>query len=522
MNRIIKLFLVAGCILPHFILAQSSDFSGFHAPFYPGERKATVVVELKGVNPDKVDLILYYSTNKVDVERNLASHAVARKQEMENSRIKGEFIFPHRDHPRPNDDTDVNPRIYNADDPVIYYKWVKRIKSGSGMQYVDDVVRQFEMPRLLIIAYAGDSYAAGEGAPEDENDKWIDDDCHRSERSGGMRAIKKLIAQHPEYGIRYINVTCSGAEISDFTSADIRSAPLVGSAAWSRPAQLFKIQEWMKERKRKVVDLFLMGIGGNDVGFGPIGTSTLLAGTSNLPEVKSLAEDGFASISGAYDNLDIAIRAGYEFEVGRIIIFNYPDPTRQSDGEFCHPDVGGLNPLDCWGLVEKRIRKEDFEFLYTDFVVKLNDAVKSAAERNGWDLVNIQNNSRKHGLCNCADPYFNTLGQSFAMQGDIYGTIHPNATGYKKIYRDEVYAQLLSSIRKEQEDLRNAAIAAAKAKSRERMKQNAAAAKRALLTLNQTKRRIPIRPFTAGVKPIKPKLEEEDKGKLKDAELGKE
>lgn len=113
MNRIIN-FLIAACILSHTIQAQTSDFSGFDVPSYPGERKAAVVVDLKGVHADHVDLLLYYSTNKVDVERNIASMAIARKKVMQHSKIKGEIIFPHSDHPRPNGNTDKNPKIYNT------------------------------------------------------------------------------------------------------------------------------------------------------------------------------------------------------------------------------------------------------------------------------------------------------------------------------------------------------------------------------------------------------------------------
>jgi hypothetical protein len=98
--------------------------------------------------------------------------------------------------------------------------------------------------------------------------------------------------------------------------------------------------------------------------------------------------------------------------------------------------------------------------------IPLNKAVKAAAEKYGWDLVDVFETSKNNGLCNCADAWFNTLGRSvWDVQGDERGTMHPNAKGYRLIYQDKVYNQLVASIRDWHRELRHDAIERAKAKA---------------------------------------------------------
>lgn len=475
-----------------------SHFSLVRAPKVAGERMATAIVDLKNENPQNVSVFFYYSTNRTEVERNTSASAQAKTKSAASGRIACEVIFPHRDHPRPNGNSDKNPKIYNHGDPKIFYKWVKKITKGSNTEYTDDEVREFEMPRLFIIAYAGDSYAAGQGAPYSSGAKWDDDLCHRSQKSGGVKAIKKLISNHPEFAIRYVNVTCSGAETGHFTS-NHNMTGLTGGAKGSKAPQLQQIADWMKRYDRIVVDIFLMGIGGNDVGFGPIGTSALLCGTVDMPAIKQMLATNLPGLAEAYDFLSADLQAT-DFEIGKIILMGYPDPTKGPDGGYCNPDVGGPNPLDCWGVLEKRLRLEDFEYISQKFVVKLNDVMKEASKKHGWKFVPID--AGRHGLCHCADGYFNTLGQSFATQGDHTGTMHPNATGYRNMYRDAVCDSLQSALQEWQKDLKDdakkRAIAEAKARAKQKM-QTQSQAKRIALT---KKFKITPKPIPQNVKAI--------------------
>lgn len=495
-----------------------NHFSLVRAPKVAGERLATAIVDLKNENPQNVSVFLYYSTNRTEVERNTSSSAQAKTKAAASGKISCEVIFPHRDHPAPNRNTDKNPKVYNHGGPNIFYKWVKKLTKSGSTQYFDDEVREFEMPRLFIIAYAGDSYAAGQGAPYSSGAKWDDDLCHRSQKSGGVKAIKKLISNHPEFAIRYVNVTCSGAETGHFTSNHNISG-LTG-AQGSKPPQLKQIEDELKKYNRDVVDIFLMGIGGNDVGFGPIGTSALLSGTTDIDAIKQMLATNLPGLAEAYDYLNADLQAT-DFEIGKVVLMGYADPTKAPNSGYCNPDVGGPNPLDCWGVLEKRLSQADFEFISKNFVAKLNDVQRQAAQKNGWDFVPI--NAGNHGLCNCGDGYFNTLGQSIFTQGDHTGTFHPNATGYREMYRNVVYNQLLSSLNKWQKDLKDdakrKAIAEAKAQAKARIKQRRQQQVQSNKLALARKFKIPLKPLPQNIKAI-PTSKNQDEGEDSKRNIG--
>ncbi|MBK9402055.1 MAG: hypothetical protein IPN36_14780 [Bacteroidetes bacterium] len=116
----------------------------------------------------------------------------------------------------------------------------------------------------------GDSYVSGEGAPYAGSNKWDDDFCHRSNNSGGMKAINKLIRTHRELGLRVINTTCSGAKIGN----RICNRHIKGNS--SRKPQLDQIEDWCIENSRETIDILLMGVGGNSIGFSDFATAAIV------------------------------------------------------------------------------------------------------------------------------------------------------------------------------------------------------------------------------------------------------
>jgi hypothetical protein len=114
---------------------------------------------------------------------------------------------------------------------------------------------------------------------------------------------------------------------------------------------------------------------------------------------------------------------------------------------------------------------QDWQFVHDNIFLSLNQRVAEAASAHGWDFVNIANRALRNGICNC-EGYFNTLGQSLLAQGDHNGTMHPNITGFREIYRDPIYNQLNSSVDRFHTDY----IADARARAIEAAKQRARAA----------------------------------------------
>ena len=480
---------------------------------------ATAIVDLKGLRLDKVSVSVVFSDNQEAVQnafdvrkRNPATYSTGRAalQDLGNGTARAIFIFPHRDHPG------AGGKIYQSHTKV-FYAWAEDfVPTGATTTLtINSPVRSFDMPRFLIIAYMGDSYAAGEGAPNEAGPgkaaaaRWDNEECHRSKRSGGVLALERLKEKHPEWAIRYVNVTCSGATLYEFTEGRQRTS-VTGAVESSEPPQFLQIANWLKDNNRKVVDILLADGGGNDVGFAPIATSGLTAFFSDISKdetVKTFVRDGLSGLSEGYATINDKITGEkYGFSVGRVVWINYPNPLTDKNGKLCSPQSQGL----CWGPLERQLSDADMIYLRDSVFVPLNKEVKKAALKHGWDLVDISERSVDHGLCNCDSPYFNTLGQALWIQGDGSGTMHPNARGYRMVWRDPVFQQLERSIAlwhaELKEDNRDRAIAKAKAK--------AAAATRAEATRAEAAKKptrvLVKRPLPEGPKPQGVQLDPED------------
>jgi hypothetical protein len=454
--------------------AAFAGFSSFDDPDVPGERIVTAVVDLNGKRARDLEVHVYYSDNETAVrERRRDDEYYRGKGQIEDiggGKARVNFIFPHRDFPVPLPGvpvTDSRSKVYNSPS-TIHYFW--DVSNGGGKSEL----RSFPMPRLLRIGYMGDSFASGEGAPNavdmmaSPEDRWDDPDAHRSSRSGGELALRKLRYQHPEWAIRWVNTTCSGAELDDFVGPDVRDT-------FTKPPQLEQVREWLDGRQ--TLDILLTDGGGNDVGFAPMGSAAMLAfggDVRNDPRIIEMANNAVPFLPGIYDGIaDAIVSERHGFKVGRVIWMNYPVPLYDKEGDICGTRHAGF----CWGPVEMQIAREDFEFVRDRLLIPLNRHMAEAVARNGWTLVDISARAGNHGICNCDSPYINTIGASLTIQFDERGTMHPNATGFREIYRDPVYNQLVTSIKSwhtQLHDERNAseqarraaAIAEAKAKAR--------------------------------------------------------
>jgi hypothetical protein len=76
-------------------------------------------------------------------------------------------------------------------------------------------------------------------------------------------------------------------------------------------------------------------------------------------------------------------------------------------------------------------------------------------------------------------------------QGDVYGTVHPNITGFREIYRDPLYSQLNTSLLKFYKDYladaKERAKEAAKAKAKAKLALQNNSSKLSVLVSEQNK-----------------------------------
>ena len=340
------------------------------------------------------------------------------------------------------------------------------------------VALQDSSPKHLI-AFMGDSYASGEGAPQRGANKWDAEPCHRSEENGRYRAAQLLGSLVPSRtvvtsaGLRVVDdfqvtdVSCSGATITSgilgpYTGVERMRPEGPGPKADLKP-QIDQVESWMKAapRNRESIDTLVISIGGNDVGFAKI-IATCMDPThptncnedSTLQTLMNIGNPfggtliGYARLRQAFVDMDQKIRE--KLNPKRIILVAYPNGVRDEFGQLCDqydenfsllpifetyvPSIGAL------GGATVHIKAAEASFIETQLIGRVNNERRAIAADLGWQFINIQNFTKTHGYC-AAQPWFNTPKTSWNNQDDFTGTAHPNAKGYK-VYENFLLREL--------------------------------------------------------------------------------
>lgn len=456
-------------------------FSSLKAPLAPGERFASAIVDLRGLSVSQVRISVVYGTDSIavanafDLTRRDPSKyfesVTSQVGAVVDGKVEAVVIFPHSGKPILNSREKVFPK-----GTKLFYSWARtHTPSGatSALTISNGRVLSFIMPRPLTIALMGDSYASGEGA---KGGTWLNDPCHRSANGGGELAVRKLKVERKRFEIDYINVTCSGAKLTDFYQNAQLKDDKNPSAGTKQGLQVDLVTAWLRAKGYDGLDILLSDGGGNDLGFGDVvvqGLTSVFSEFKNDQELMSRVQTAFTRLPDNFLLFKTYLQS--KVDVGRVVWFNYPNVITGNplsgggfDANFCKPGIISDKRL-CW-TAENNLNETDWKFIYDRFLAPLNQAVAAAAALHGWDFVDVSNEALRKGICNC-EGYVNSLTQSLAGQGDQFGTMHPNATGFREIYRDKLYNQLLASIAK----VHTAFIADAKARAIEAAKERAKA-----------------------------------------------
>jgi hypothetical protein len=287
-----------------------------------------------------------------------------------------------------------------------------------------------------------DTAASGEGAPDVPHASqhnpaqwlgWSSSDtfystpqtCHRSNKSGPARAYFNHIK--PSFpNSTFVSVACSGAAIYNGLLQ-----PQLHDDGTTKVAksQLDQVKKWMSDnRPGRRIDALFISVGVNDIGFGNIVERCIdiyYQPCQNNSNFTIQVEQRLAALNGYYNHLANNIQ--FHLNPVKVYITEYPDPTRKTPTTFCDGEPSFPELL---GLIEKSEAQWASEFV----IATLNAKVQAAAQNNvhhGWQFVGgVASAFRGHGWC-ASSPFVNTAGASNSVQGDIWGMVHPNATGYQ-------------------------------------------------------------------------------------------
>lgn len=315
----------------------------------------------------------------------------------------------------------------------------------------------------LLVVIIGDSMSSGEGAPFVGGPPWIDNRCHRSANSGGVKAAER-IEHRSVASVTLLNFSCSGATINtdwknysgildpyELTAPSSGSGIIGGYAGMIddttvlQKSQLQQIKDAVGNRE---IDAVIMSAGLNDVGM------------AKMTQVCVLFVDCFNEDVGYYPN-DIALKKRVKADAAKLpahfnsmkaeitrlgiktkrrLLLEYPNPLYGDNGGLCSDILedavangllGGVFsfldaiPFKGWGTAEVKWANND---VYSWLTTGLNQGAINA----DFEIVGgISDAFKGHGYCASKGKRFiNTAGDARADRGIMTGTMHPNVAGY--------------------------------------------------------------------------------------------
>ncbi|UWG49908.1 hypothetical protein AArcCO_0584 [Halalkaliarchaeum sp. AArc-CO] len=325
----------------------------------------------------------------------------------------------------------------------------------------------FELRNDRLIVSVGDSYASGEGNPDEPRRSapdggstgpvWLEPEAHRSLQGGPALAAAEFESRFDGNLATFLTVASTGATIDE---------GLLGPQnAWQNGGQLDEIERTVGNR---TIDALVISIGGNDVGFAD-GLKDLLyrvhrtrsATVRETEEAIDRLLERHTDANGRtqrakYDRLAERIDA-LEPEVREVFVTGYPtglfDRANGSVGGGC----GTFNPLPLDAIVPGPIGEFVSEVLPSiskrdaraikRLGTRLNEAVEEAARRHGWTYVDgIADGFEGRGYCRSKKHrYFVTASETWNDQRNFKGMMHPNRKGHR-VYRDRIADELRRKI----------------------------------------------------------------------------
>lgn len=275
----------------------------------------------------------------------------------------------------------------------------------------------------FLIVSIGDSVGSGEGNPDIPRPslRWENQQCHRSAAAGSAQAAKLLEQADPRTSVTFVHLACSGATI-------LRG--LLGSYEGIEPGPPLdpQVQQATDLAGGREIDAVMVSIGANDVKFSEAVQSCFLKTDCDDANDPSSAASKFnrrvAFLPLGYTRLSNALNN--DVAADRVYITEYFDPTRDDQAQVCDGTILEDAPFAPLG----EITAQEATWASLDMLGGLNSEVNSAAAAHGWRYVGgMYADFAAHGYC-ALDPWVDTYTESQSLQGDRFGSLHPNGTGH--------------------------------------------------------------------------------------------
>ena len=306
--------------------------------------------------------------------------------------------------------------------------------SANGVVDYDDLAAEYKgyPPRKGRWRSTNDSGFARAAA------QWVHRPCHRSLYSQHLRLALHLALSDPksQTSVTYVGLACTGAEIKKgiFESWSGNESPRSGEKVTLSQVSLLsqilcgtEAGEWRKEERYSLwsargrggveqksehffykcpaqvarpIDLLLLSIGGNDVGFSRLVASAtisrfgVLDGALKMKVTQSRSQARV--LSRNYSSLARVLRDVLHIsEPERVVLTAYPTLAYDENGDLCRTNAQGMDVSRMFRLQGRKAREAE-SFASGE----LTPLMKTAATDNGWTFVESHRaDFAKHGIC---------------------------------------------------------------------------------------------------------------------------
>ncbi|HEX2843553.1 hypothetical protein [Hyphomicrobium sp.] len=274
-------------------------------------------------------------------------------------------------------------------------------------------------------ARAGPWKQVGDDAFVEGNARWLDQACHRSLYSYQVRAALELAVEDPHRAVTFAGFACSGAEVTwglflrykgnewvpnppDLSqisaAADAqcgkRDAPVVDMPeAYHMNGIIPELQGGLTLSKcppnqARKIDLVLLSVGGNDIGFARLVANAVLSDESLVRNLGGW----FGQVHGNKESQELLTRLDQRYkamnraihgilhvpwdESDRVILTSYPPFALLDDqGNMCRDGSAGMEVFSEFKITQKAALSSSW------LADKLDQIMKKSAELHGWTFA---------------------------------------------------------------------------------------------------------------------------------------
>jgi hypothetical protein len=294
-------------------------------------------------------------------------------------------------------------------------------------------------------ARTGNWSSVGSASFHEQRARWWDRECHRSLYSHQVRAALQLAIEDPQRAVTFVSFACAGSEILEGVLLRAPVRECTAGEGYSVPGQLSALSEELcqsvargvkmpaaviqripelrsvsesrmqvtrcsqtarngaKAALKRPIDLVLLSVGGNDVGFTQLVADSILSDASiyrrlgktmNYVYGVDQARTRLELLKKRLDGLKFALELFFDLGSDtHVIMTGYPNMGYDSDGMSACRGSKGMEVFPPFRLNAEKVSKAE------DFAKELNLNLARFAGRNWVYVDGFRDDFLSHGLC---------------------------------------------------------------------------------------------------------------------------